>query len=239
MSVPDPVSVLWDEEDPSGSEARLREAAASADEPLRAVLTTQVARSLGLQQRYDEAHAVLAAIDVDDPEVAVRRRLEQGRLVRSAGEPEAARLPFAQAVELAAAAGLEVLEVDAMHMAALVAPVEEQIPMTQRALVRALQARDPRARDWDASLLTNLGMAHAERSDWPAALAAFEQAMTARVRIGEDERTRMARWLVGWALRNLGDLDMALDVQLMLKADLDELGLEDPYVEEEITLLGG
>lgn len=239
MSAPDPVSDLWDLEDPVGSERRFRDAAAAAAEPLRSVLTTQVARALGLQQRYDEAHAVLAAIEADDPEVTVRRRLEQGRLVRSAGEPEAARQPFAQAAEEAAAAGLEALEIDAMHMSALVAPHDDQIPLTQRALVRARQARDPRARDWDASLLNNLGMAHADRGDWSAALAAFEAAMNARARIGEDERTRVARWMVGWALRNLGHLDAALDVQRTLKADLDELGLEDPYVDEELALLEG
>ena len=80
-------------------------------------------------------------------------------------------------------------------------------------------------------------MAHVERGDWRAALAAFEAAMNARVRIGEDERTRVARWMVGWALRHLGHVEAALDVQQMLKGDLDELGLEDPYVDEELALL--
>ena len=43
--------------------------------------------------------------------------------------------------------------------------------------------------------------------------------------------------MVGWALRNLGHIDMALDVQQALKEDLDEIGLEDPYVDEELALL--
>ena len=30
---------------------------------------------------------------------------------------------------------------------------------------------------------------------------------------------------------------MALDVQQALKEDLDEIGLEDPYVDEELALL--
>ena len=237
MSSPDAAHDLWDFEDPVGSEQRLREAAAAAPSPAREVLLTHVARALGLQQRYDEAHAVLDGLGEPSPEVGVRRLLERGRLLRSAGEPEAARPAFAEAVALARGEGLEALEIDAMHMVALVAPLEEQVPATQRALARARECHDTRARDWDASLLNNLGMAHVERGDWRAALAAFDAAMTARARIGEDERTRVARWMVGWALRNLGHIDMALDVQQALKEDLDEIGLEDPYVDEELALL--
>ncbi len=237
MSAPDPAYDLWDFDDAPASEARFREAAAGADAPQREVLLTQVARALGLQQRYDEGHAVLDGLGDGSAEVTVRRLLERGRLLRSAGEPEAARPAFAEAVTAARAAGLEALEIDAMHMVALVAPLEEQVPATQRALARARECHDSRARDWDASLLNNLGMAHVDRGDWKAALAAFDAAMTARARIGEDERTRVARWMVGWALRNLGSIDAALDVQQALKGDLDELGLEDPYVDEELALL--
>ncbi len=237
MHAPDPAHDLWDFDDPVASEARFREAAAQALSPAREVLLSQVARALGLQQRYDEAHAVLDGLGEPSPEVGVRRLLERGRLLRSAGEPEAARPAFAEAVALARGEGLEALEIDAMHMVALVAPLEEQVPATQRALARARECHDTRARDWDASLLNNLGMAHVERGDWRAALAAFEAAMNARVRIGEDERTRVARWMVGWALRHLGHVEAALDVQQMLKGDLDELGLEDPYVDEELALL--
>jgi tetratricopeptide (TPR) repeat protein len=201
------------------------------------VLQTQVARALGLQQRYDEGHEVLDDLRDDSAEVVVRRLLERGRLLRSAGEPEASRPAFAEAVAEARTPGLEALEVDAMHMVALVAPPHEQVAATQRALARARQCRDSRARDWDASLLNNLGMAHVDRGDWRAALAAFDAAMTSRARIGEDERTRVTRWMVGWALRHLGSIDAALDVQQTLKADLDELGLEDPYVDEELALL--
>lgn len=237
MHAPDPAYDLWDFDDAPASETRFRAAAQESAPPQCEVLLTQVARALGLQQRYDEGHAVLDALGDATAEVTVRRLLERGRLLRSAGEPESARPAFAEAVTKARAAGLEALEIDAMHMAALVAPVEHQVPATQRALARARECHDTRARDWDASLLNNLGMAHVERNDWRAALAAFDAAMTARARIGEDERTRVARWTVGWALRNIGSIDMALDVQQALKEDLDELGLEDPYVDEELALL--
>ncbi len=124
-------------------------------------------------------------------------------------------------------------------MVALVAPEEEQRRLTEEALAAARGATDPAARNWDASLLNNLGMTYADAGDWPAALAAFEEALAARERIGDVGRTRVARWMVGWALRELGRRDEALAVQTALKAELEAAGEEDPYVDEELALLQG
>ena len=230
---------LWDFDDPVGSEQRFREAAELAEGADRLVLLTQVARALGLQERYDEGHAVLDDLAVDDPEVATRASLERGRLFRSSGDPEAARPHFEAAASTARGAGLEVLHVDALHMVALAAPAEDQQRLTEEALAVARHATDGSARDWDASLLNNLGMIHADAGDWPAALASFEEALAARERIGDAARTRVARWMVGWALRNLGRTDDARAVQTALKAELEAAGEEDPYVDEELGLLDG
>jgi tetratricopeptide (TPR) repeat protein len=124
-------------------------------------------------------------------------------------------------------------------MVALVAPAEDQQRLNEEALAVARSSADRTARDWDASLLNNLGMVHADAGDWPAALAAFEEALAARERIGDVRRTRVARWMVGWALRNLGRTDEALALQTALKAELDAAGEDDPYVVEEISLLQG
>jgi len=233
------VAALWDFDDPAGSEARFRAAADTAEGTDRLVLLTQVARALGLQERYDEGHRALDDLSVDDAEVSTRVSLERGRLLRSAGLPEEARPHFEAAAQTAREAGLEALHVDALHMVALVAPTEDQQRLTEEALAVARTATDPAARDWDASLLNNLGMTHADAGDWPAALAAFEEALAARERIGDAGRTRVARWMVGWALRNLGRTDEALAVQTALKAELEAAGEEDPYVDEELALLHG
>lgn len=230
---------LWDFDDPAGSEQRLRAAAEMAEGKDRLVLLTQVARALGLQERYDEGHAVLNDLAVEDDEVATRAALERGRLLRSAGDPDAARPYFEGAAEAAREAGLDALRVDALHMVALVAPAEDRLRVTEEALTLARGSSDQEARDWDASLLNNIGMVHADAGDWPAALAAFEEALAARERIGDPGRTRVARWMVGWALRNLGRTDEALAVQTALKAELEAAGEEDPYVDEEISLLQG
>jgi tetratricopeptide (TPR) repeat protein len=232
-------SELWDFDDPAGSEQRFRAAAETAEGTDRLVLLTQVARSLGLQERYDEGHAVLDDLAVDSPEVATRVALERGRLLRSAGEPDEAGPHFDAAVVTAREAGLEALHVDALHMAALVAPAEDQQRRTAEALAVARGSSDEAARNWDASLLNNLGMTHADAGDWPAALTAFEEALAARQRIGDDGRTRVARWMVGWALRNLGRTDEARVVQTRLKAELEAAGEQDPYVDEELALLDG
>ena len=232
-------SELWDFDDPAGSEQRFRAAAEMAEGADRLVLLTQVARALGLQERYDEGHAVLDDLAVTDDEVATRASLERGRLLRSGGDPDAARPHFEAAAAAAREAGFEALHVDALHMVAIIAPAEDQQRLNEEALAVARSCSDPAARDWDASLLNNLGMTHADAGDWPAALSAFEEALAARERIGDDGRTRVAKWMVGWALRNLGRTDEARAVQTALKAELDAVGEEDPYVDEELALLNG
>jgi len=239
MSPMSDLSEMWDFDDPAGSESRFRDAAAVAEGTDRLVLLTQVARALGLQERYDEGHAVLDHLAVDDAEVATRACLERGRLLRSSGDADAARPHFEAAAAAAGEGGLEALHVDALHMVALTAPVEDQQRLTEEALAVARASSEPAARDWDASLLNNLGMVHADAGDWPAALASFEEALAARERIGDPARTRVAKWMVGWALRNLGRTDDALAVQTALKAELETVGEEDPYVDEEISLLQG
>ncbi|HEX5860849.1 MAG TPA: tetratricopeptide repeat protein [Nocardioides sp.] len=227
----------WDFDDPAGSERELRAVADASAGAEREAWMTQVARALGLQGRFDEAHTVLDALGGADPEVDTRIELERGRLLRSAGESTAARPHFDAAVRLARAACLEELAVDALHMVALVTAGEERAPAQQAALDAARTASDPRARDWDASILNNMGMDHADAGDQARALARFREALTARERIGDPASTRVARWMVAWSLRQLGRRDEALDLQRRLKADLEAAGEVDPYVDEELALL--
>jgi tetratricopeptide (TPR) repeat protein len=232
----------WDFDDPAGSAARLREAAdAAAGAEERAAWQTQVARALGLQEEYDAAHTLLDEVSAGGHggEVPVRVELERGRLHRSSGDPAAARPHFEEAARRAEEAGLEELQVDALHMVALVVPPEESLAAGHHALDVARASSDPRARDWDASLLNNLGMTHADAGDHVAALVCFEEALEARERIGDVGRTRVARWMVAWSLRHLGRTAEALAMQRALQAELVADGEHDPYVDEEIVLLEG
>jgi tetratricopeptide (TPR) repeat protein len=231
-------SDLWDFDDPIGSEQRFRDAAEAADSDQRGIWLTQVARALGLQERYDDAHAVLDDLSPGgSAEVAVRLLLEQGRLYRSSGDPAHARPFFEEAAAAAQHEGLEELHVDALHMVAIVLPPDEQLAANQAALAFAKAAEDPRAQRWVASVLNNIGMTHADAGDWGAALAAFEDALDARQATGKPSEVRIAWWMVAWALRNLGSTDSALEIQRRLKAELESIGEEDPYVDEEIEIL--
>lgn len=229
---------LWDFDDPGGSEERFRVVVERTTGADRERALTQVARAMGLLGRTDAAHGVLDRLHAHDPEVRVRRELERGRLLRSAGDPDAARPHFLEASASAAEADLEELQVDALHMIALVVPVDEQLTRTEHALDVARRARDPRAKAWEASLLNNLGMTHADAGNFDLALTAFEEALAARERLGDPATTRIARWTVGWALRNLGRGDEARQVQLALREELRAVGASDVYVEEELALLG-
>ena len=73
------------------------------------------------------------------------------------------------------------------------------------------------------------------RPRWPPS----RRRSPARERIGDAGTIRVARWMVGWSLRNLGRTDEALAVQRALKAELEAAGEEDPYVDEELALLEG
>lgn len=228
---------LWDFDDPAGSEQRLRDAVAVTSGDERAVLLTQVARALGLQGAYDAGHGLLDRVGRGSQEVAVRVELERGRLLRSAGDDEAARLHFEAAAAGAESSGSDALRVDALHMLALVVPVGERVAVNQDALGVARGSADPAARAWEAPILNNIGMEHADVGDFDAALSSFTEALAARRSLGDPARTRVARWMVAWALRNLGRGEEALAMQRELKAELSDLGEHDPHVDEELALL--
>jgi tetratricopeptide (TPR) repeat protein len=228
---------LWDFDDPSSSGERFLDAAEHAAEPDRTSWLTQYVRALGLQEHYDQATKVLDGLTSDDPEAATYLTLERGRVLRSSGHPEEARPLFERAVATASAAGLDALHVDALHMVALVATPEEQPALHEQALAVARASTDQRARDWDASLLNNMGMTCADAGDFEGALALFEQALAARERIGDPANIRVARWMIAWTLRNLGRRDEALAMQRALKDELESVGETDEYVDEELALL--
>ena len=247
---------LWDFDDPAASEARFLAEAESAEEPAASAWMTQAARALGLQGEFGVAHAMLDGITVSGvavvptslgggslpagpAEVAVRLDLERGRLFNSAGDAAAALPLFRAAARRAADAGFEELALDGLHMVAIASPLEGQLARNQEALAAARAATDPAARNWEASILNNIGMVHADAGDFAAALSVFEEALAARERIGDPARTRVARWMVAWSLRNLGRTDEALAAQRALKAELTAAGATAPYVDEELAILEG
>jgi tetratricopeptide (TPR) repeat protein len=185
---------LWNFDDPALSEARFREALAEpgydADE--RAELTTQLGRAIGLQGRFEEADALLDAVDGDEPTVAVRVLLERGRVLNTSGHPEMAVPLFEQAAELADHLGEEFLAVDALHMLAL-ADSAHAVTWTRSALEYASTVHDERTKRWIVSLHNNLGWTLHAAGRCTEAMVEFQLAEQWAGRIGTPRQQELAR----------------------------------------------
>jgi tetratricopeptide (TPR) repeat protein len=232
---------LWNYDDPAGTELKFRALRhqLAADHGRLLGLDTQIARALGLQGRFDEALAVLAgvraALRPTEARAEIRYLLEMGRVLRSAGKPDAARPHFEQAGQQAQRAGEDALCIDAVHMLALVeADPERRLWHDMHALRIAEASADLTARNWRASLLHNIGMTQQELGDLDAALAAFEQALELRLPTGIAARIDIARWTVGWVLRLQGRLAEAMLIQQRLEQSYAIRGAPDGYVCEEL-----
>jgi tetratricopeptide (TPR) repeat protein len=186
---------LWDFGDPAGSERRFaaEEASASHTDSERAELVTQRARALGLQERFEEGHALLGSLgEPADAVVATRIALETGRLLNSAGRRAEAVPAFEQAARTTESAGLLFLQIDALHMLAI-ADDSRSPEWAARAIELAMAAPDDRTRRWLVSLYNNLGWWHFEGGRLDEALDAFQQAQQWAERVGNEQQRVWAR----------------------------------------------
>lgn len=236
MSEQSDLSLLWDFGDPETSESRFRDALdtpeAQADPSFRVEVLTQIARSLGLQGKFEEARAVLdEAEELLPPESSSSAwvEIERGRVENSSGNPQQARQHFLEAWASARRKGQEALAIDAAHMIAIVSDEAESLAWNQKALELATESADPKARRWTASLLNNIGWTHHSAGRFSEALAAFEKALEARLAQGQAEPTRIANWCVARCLRSLGKVEEALARFREIEGQAD-----DGFVDEEI-----
>ena len=185
---------LWDFDDPALSEDRFRAAVSEdrydADE--RAELSTQLGRAIWLQGRYEEADALLDAIDGDEPTVAVRVLLERGRLLNSSGHPQMAVPLFEQAAELADHLGEEFLAVDALHMLAIADSAHAET-WTRSALEYASTVHDERTKRWIVALHNNLGWTLHDAGRCTEAKVEFQLAEQWAGRVGTPRQQELAR----------------------------------------------
>lgn len=231
---------MWDFARPEASEQRFRDALASASGDDALVLRTQIARTHSLRRQFDAAHRELDAVDAllsaAGPAPRVHAGLERGRTLRSAGRAADAAPLFQRAFDLADREGLEFLAADALHMLALVqATPDAQIAINRRVVAYARQARDPRARRWDAAALNNIGVTLNQAGRHAEALPVLRDALAAYQRAGRPHNVRIARWMVAHTLRRLGQLDEALSLQRALEAEWAAAGSADAHVFDELA----
>lgn len=231
----------WDFGKPAVSEQRFRVELAKwpPDSAQAQEVRTQIARALGLQRKFDDAHALLDGVEAKLPDlpahVRVRYLLERGRTLNSSGTPLRAVPLFAEALALAERERDEFYAVDAAHMLGIAAPASERLGWNLKALALAEAAVEPRARDWRASLYHNIGWTHFDAGDARQALDFWQKALALRERMGNADRIRVAKWTVARGYRALGRLDDAEAIQKALAVEFDAVGEPDGYVYEELA----
>jgi len=234
---------FWNYQDPAATQEKFMEILPQAEQlgntSYYVELLTQIARSQGLQRKFDEAHKTLDEVEKllykAEGSAKVRYLLERGRTVNSSGFPEESRKYFAEAFEVAKKVGEENLAVDAAHMMGVVESTEKSIEWSLKAMETAEQAKDPEANKWLGTLYNNLGWTYHDREEYERALELFEKALVWREENKSNERQiRIAKWCIGRVYRSLGKVDEALELQEKLMqiegADEDEFG----YVYEEM-----
>lgn len=193
-------------------------------------LRTQIARSLGLQRRFDEAWEEIANISKSAPElVQVRVHLESGRLKNTAGDGQGSRIHFQHALALAEKQHFDYYAVDAAHMMGIITEGEESVLWNERALQLAANSKDKRAQKWKGSLLNNLGWTRFGMLEFEKALTNFESALAFQMTLGNPVQIRIAQWTVARCLRALGRHREAFAIQ----SDLIQYP-EQGYVSEEL-----
>lgn len=232
------IESFWEYGQPAASEARFRAALAGASGNARLELLTQIARTHSLRKDFAAAHRQLDEVEPQlsgaGPAPRVRYLLERGRTFNSAGDKAAAKPLFIEAYEVARAAGLEGLAVDAAHMLPIVEGGEFGARWTATGLEIARRSADPKARALLPALLNNHAWNLFDAGDAASALPVFREAESAWHATGRQPQGRIATWAVARCLRQLGRIDEALALQTQLAADWQAAGEADSYVFEEL-----
>ncbi len=240
---------LWDYAQPAATEQQLKELVPMAQQPGNEMyymeLLTQIARTQGLQRKFEAAHATLDSVKAMLPAEqaavvpTVRYWLERGRAFNSNQQQEKAMPLFVQAYELASAHHKDGYAVDAAHMVAFAAIDTPLVKLEweEKALALAESSNQEAAQKWRGSLYNNIGWSYHDLQQYEQALKAFEQSESWLAANSTPDRVRIARWSKAKMLRLLGRVEEAVNIQLELeKAMLEDTTIAtDGYVYEELT----
>jgi tetratricopeptide (TPR) repeat protein len=234
---------MWDYNDPSETGKKFLEiipdAKASGDKSYLVQLLTQIARTQGLQMKFDEAHKTLdEAFTLINGQMhlpKVRYLLERGRTYNSSKVYDKARTLFLEAYNLSNEHGFDFFTIDAAHMMGIVEKGDESLKWNESAMKHAEASDDKKAKGWLGSLYNNTGWTYHDMGEYEKALNLFER----NVRWHTERKTKqgliIAKWSVARTLRSLVRVQEAYDMQIALRAESKEIGLdEDGYNSEEL-----
>ncbi|UCC11765.1 MAG: tetratricopeptide repeat protein [candidate division WOR-3 bacterium] len=235
---------LWDYNNPDSTEKKFQElipqAQASGNTGYYAELLTQIARTQGLQNKFDEAHETLDDVEkmlTDDmTRPRIRYLLERGRVYNSSGHQDKARPLFLAAYTMGVQTDKDYYAIDAVHMLQIVEPPEKQLDWALQAIDMTEKTADLRAKKWLGPLYNNTGWTYFDMEQYEEALKWFEKSLTWRQEQKDEQGIRIAQWTIARAYRALGRTEQALEMQKTLESEIDAKGLPpDGYVYEEIA----
>lgn len=233
---------LWNYNNPAETEVKFNDILSTfggeASAGYRLQLLTQIARTLSLQRRFDEAHQKLDEVGAQLGEQQqvehIRYYLERGRTFNSSGDKRNAEVCFTKALEAAQTLKEDFYAIDAIHMLAIVAAPVEAARLNEEAIILAESSKEERAKNWLGSLYNNLAWSYFDRGEYEKALSVFLRALKWREDKKQVNETFIAKWCVARCLRALNRIDDAIKVQLGLFEESVELGITDGYVHEEL-----
>jgi len=242
-SLPD-FDTFWDYNNPENTEVLFKSflvlAEESGDTSYLAQLLTQIARTQGMQMKFEEAHITLdlaeQLIKDDLKIVRIRYLLERGRIYNSSGQPDLAKPLFLEAYDLSIENNIDNYALDAAHMLGIVESPEKQIEWNLIALEIAENTDDEDVKRWLGPLYNNIGWTFFDLEEYDSALEMFTKGLEWRKEAGDENGARIAKWCIGRLYREIGEFDKALYIQHELENEIIENDLEeDGYVYEELA----
>jgi len=239
------IDTLWDYDDPRATEVLFRElvpaAERSGNRSYHAELLTQLARTLSLQRKFDDAHRLLddarqLIAEQPMPIAEIRYLLERGRTFNSSNEKVQAIALFKDAYKKALQSNEEFYAIDAAHMLGVAEKPQEQLYWNIKAMDLAEKSVDAKARKWLGPLYNNIGWTYHDAKDYERALDLFKKSLAWRTEQEDEKGIFIAKWTIGRTYRTLDRIDEALAVQRELLDQIQREGLvPSGFVFEELA----
>ena len=244
---------MWDFSDPLASEKNFREKMKKHSNSAFEVweLQTQVARALGLQEKFFQAFQVLDSIQAgleyapvceSKDLVGIRYNLERGRILLLTEKIEDSIRYFRFAYKLAMKISAYDLSIDAIKMLLNLTSVNERIDLGLKGISIATERGNENLYSSIGELATGVGQAYLENKEYQKAIEQFMHARDIFSKLIDAENARTSRRSICIAQRGLGNykealLELRMQEEWLKKSDnLDGIVFQE--IAENLLALG-
>jgi len=233
---------LWDYNKPEETEKKFREVLANTKREdnieYYLQLHTQIARTQGLQMKFEEAHKTLDEVEKQlKPEMIIPRiryNLERGRTLNSSGNKDKSIHYFLDAYHLGMENNADFYTIDAAHMLGIAETQDEALNWNEIAIELIEKTTNERAKGWLGSLLNNTGWTYFDKGDYITAMEYFRKNIVYHTERNHPAQLRIAKWCVARTLRAQNKIDEALKMQIELLESIGDTEANDGYGMEEL-----